>query len=263
MYNKLFTKILDSSIWLESDYTRLVWITLLATMDEDGFCQYASVGNLAQRAILTREQTEKAVVILESSDSESSDPENDGRRIERVPGGWMVLNSKKYRELASREMAKEKTRLRVAAFRKRNAHVTVANDSVTPSEADTYTKAKEKIIAAEAAELPSWVPVESWEAFLEMRKKLRKPLTARAQKMLISKLGQFRAKGFDPAEVLDQSTMNSYQGIFEPKGTSNTRAKMDASVGKSGRFRYCPGCDAVAVKGQPKCEKCGEALAWE
>ena len=34
MYNKLFTKILDSSIWLAPDPVRLVWITLLAAMDE-------------------------------------------------------------------------------------------------------------------------------------------------------------------------------------------------------------------------------------
>ena len=43
MYNKLFTKILDSSIWLESDGTRIVWMTLLAAMDQDGFAQFASV----------------------------------------------------------------------------------------------------------------------------------------------------------------------------------------------------------------------------
>jgi hypothetical protein len=34
MYNKLFTKILDSSIWLENHATVRVWITLLASMDE-------------------------------------------------------------------------------------------------------------------------------------------------------------------------------------------------------------------------------------
>ena len=32
MYNKLFTKILDSTIWLEDDATRLVWITFLAVI---------------------------------------------------------------------------------------------------------------------------------------------------------------------------------------------------------------------------------------
>jgi hypothetical protein len=154
MYNKLFTKILDSSIWLETDHTRLIWITLLATMDEDGFCQYASVANLAHRSIVPVEAAQKAVNALESPDENSSDPDNEGRRIERVPGGWIVLNSKKYREMATRQIIREKTRLRVAEFRKRrrndvvqscNADVTQANDPVR--QADTETKAKTNTLA--------------------------------------------------------------------------------------------------------------------
>lgn len=141
MYNKLFTKILDSSIWLESDYTRIVWITLLATMDEDGFCQYAAPGNVAQRAIVPLEKAEAALKVLESPDKNSSDDENDGRRIERVPGGWMVLNCKKYKELATRETSKNQTRERVRRFRERNcnADVTLCNDQETKSETETET----------------------------------------------------------------------------------------------------------------------------
>lgn len=79
MYNKLFSKILDSSIWLEKDSTRIAWITILAAMDEDGFCPFASVGNLAQRAVISREAAESAVKVLESSSL-----------IESVAGGWLV-----------------------------------------------------------------------------------------------------------------------------------------------------------------------------
>ncbi len=50
LYNKLFTKILDSSLWLKDDATRIVWIRLLAVMDEDGFCPFASPANIAIRA---------------------------------------------------------------------------------------------------------------------------------------------------------------------------------------------------------------------
>ena len=50
MYNKLFTKILDSSIWLEPSGTRIIWLTMIAAMDENGFVQFASVANLAHRA---------------------------------------------------------------------------------------------------------------------------------------------------------------------------------------------------------------------
>lgn len=137
MYNQLFTKILDSSIWLEPTTTRLVWVTLLAAMDEDGFCEFASAGNLAHRARVDVTECNAALLCLESPDENSSDPENDGRRIERVPGGWMVLNARKYKGLTTRDKSKEQTRLRVKRFRERkagNADVTLCNDLVAPSE---------------------------------------------------------------------------------------------------------------------------------
>lgn len=117
MYNKLFTKILDSSIWLESDPHRLVWITLIAAMDEDGNAMFASAGNLAARARVTREQAESAVDSFENPDPDSGDHDNEGRRIERIPGGWHVLNAHKYRAIVTKAIARERTRLRTAVYR--------------------------------------------------------------------------------------------------------------------------------------------------
>ena len=147
VYNKIFTKILDSSIWLETDSTRLVWLTMIAAMDENGFVQFASPRNLAHRARISEELTEKALICLEGPDKDSSDHDNGGRRVERVPGGWMVLNAHKYREIVTRAINQEQTRVRVARFRDKkkgcNAGVTLANDLVTPSdtvsEADTVS----------------------------------------------------------------------------------------------------------------------------
>ena len=150
MYNKLFTKILDSSIWLEPDATRIVWLTCLAAMDETGFAQFAGTPNLAHRANVSLEAALKAVECLESADLNSSDPDNEGRRIERVPGGWMVLNAGKYRALVTRLAAKEQTRVRVARHREMsrigNGVSRIGNGLVTPSEADTEadTEAKAK-----------------------------------------------------------------------------------------------------------------------
>jgi hypothetical protein len=117
MYNKIFTKILDSSIWLESDSTRIVWVTMIAAMDENGFCQFASVANVARRANVSPQAASEAIEILQNPDSDSSDPENEGRRIERVPGGWIVLNAEKYRALVTRAVSQEGNRRRVQQFR--------------------------------------------------------------------------------------------------------------------------------------------------
>jgi hypothetical protein len=117
MYCKLFGKILDSSIWLESDSTRIVWITLMASMDEDGMCQFASSVNVARRAGVTAEQAVAALKLLEGPDPHSSDRDNEGRRIERVPGGWIVLNAPKYRAIVTRNEIKRLSRERSQRYR--------------------------------------------------------------------------------------------------------------------------------------------------
>jgi hypothetical protein len=149
MYNKIFTKILDSSIWLESDATRIVWVTMIAAMDETGLCAFASVANVARRANVTTDAATVAIRVLESPDADSSDPDNEGKRLERVPGGWIVLNAEKYRAIVTRALGQESNRRRVAKFRAKkkgvmdcNGLVMDANDLVTPSEAEADTEAK-------------------------------------------------------------------------------------------------------------------------
>ena len=65
-----------------------------------------------------------------------------------------------------------------------------------------------------------------------MRKQIKKPLTPHGVKLLISKLSKINQEtGQDPSEVLDQSTMNSWQGVFPLKEN-----KYDG-VSKAGSFR--------------------------
>jgi hypothetical protein len=68
------------------------------------------------------------------------------------------------------------------------------------------------------AALPEWVPEAAWNGFVEMRKKLRNPLTDRAKELAIAKLYKLKVEGHDPEKVLDQSTMNGWKGLFELKG---------------------------------------------
>lgn len=149
MYNKLYTKILDSSIWLEPNPTRIVWITFLAAMDEDGFAQFSSVRNLANRAMVTAEDAEAAVATLEAPDAESASKDHDGRRIERVPGGWMVLNAGLYRDIVTRTEKLRLNRERVAKHRaKKKAGNAACNAPVMQSESyagsDAESEASEK-----------------------------------------------------------------------------------------------------------------------
>lgn len=72
-----------------------------------------------------------------------------------------------------------------------------------------------------AFELPDWVPAEEWRAFLAMREKIKHPPTEEALHLLVKKLDQLRSSGNDPGEVLEQSTMNDWRGIFEVRKSRN------------------------------------------
>ena len=70
------------------------------------------------------------------------------------------------------------------------------------------------------APLPDWVPVDSWAGYVEMRKKIRKPMTARAMALVLGKLEALRGTGSDPAVILDQSTANSWVDVYPPQASA-------------------------------------------
>jgi len=190
MYNKLFTRILDSSIWCEDYPTRLVWIMFLAAMDEDGVVHMATVRNVATRANVTVEEAEAAIAKLQAPDPSSSNLARDGRRIERFPGGWLVINAAHYREMATRLQARAKTAERVRKYRAKesnseqdvtlgNASVTVRNDSVTTSEA--YTEAESEQHTPIAREKTARSMRDGFDAFwLQYPKKVARQAALKA-----------------------------------------------------------------------------------
>jgi len=89
--------ITDSSLWAIPPDERIVFLTLLAKADADGVA-HLSVSGLQRAANVPMESVERALAQFEAPDPDSRNPENDGRRIKRVPGGFIVLNYVHYRE---------------------------------------------------------------------------------------------------------------------------------------------------------------------
>jgi hypothetical protein len=77
-------------------------------------------------------------------------------------------------------------------------------------------KGKTKI-PPKAVEPPDWVPLQAWNDYMDMRREIKKPMTEKAQILAFKKLAKLKARGHPPEEVLNQSVMNSYQGLFEVK----------------------------------------------
>lgn len=95
-YTKLFSDIVDSSIWDEDNDTRIVWVTLLALCNADGYVR-GSVGWLAGKARVSVKDCTKALKIFAAPDPRSRTEDNDGRRIQATERGWIILNYQLFR----------------------------------------------------------------------------------------------------------------------------------------------------------------------
>ena len=59
--------------------------------------------------------------------------------------------------------------------------------------------------------------IEAIKDFIKMRSTIKKPLTDRALKGILNKLDNFASNDLDKVEILENSIMNCWQGVFELK----------------------------------------------
>jgi hypothetical protein len=69
-----------------------------------------------------------------------------------------------------------------------------------------------------------WIEPEAWQAFHDMRKRIKAPLTPYAEKLIVRELVKLKTAGHDPQACLDQSIMNSWRDVFplRDKGIKTT-----------------------------------------
>jgi len=106
-------------------------------------------------------------------------------------------------------------------------------DSRLPDSKTPYKTLEEKKEAApDGAALfsePSIVPVHLWLAFVEMRKKIRYPLTDHAGELVRRELQKLKDAGHDPVECLENSIRNGWRDVFEPRKENNGTRQPDTS----------------------------------
>lgn len=244
-YTKLHSTILDSSVWLEPAHVRLVWITMLAMADQHGVV-HASVGGLAHRARVSKEEAHDAITRFLGPDPDSRD-RTTGERIEEVPGGWLVLNHANYRDKQTREQAL--TAERVARHRERAR--TVTERYVTPgngpllmlmpmpmesASADASVPSEPQKKQAEKVDRPDDVPEDLWQDWLDFRKAKRAPVT---QRVLDSTRKTAKAAGMSMVEAFDYWIANGQTGFFPPKGGTNAKTP-DGGFNRFGDWKGVP-----------------------
>jgi hypothetical protein len=175
-----------------------------------------------------------------SPDPASRTKDHEGRRIEEIDGGWLILNGSKFDSIRSaeerREYMREYQRKRRETLKESKLltpvnNINPNNPSSSSSSTNSISKSKEKEKATPADfRPPVWIDPKAWAGFVEMRKRERHPLTQRACEIIVKKLDVMMANGHDPNAVLDQSTANGWRGVFEIK---QDRPTAKAPLGKT------------------------------
>ncbi len=95
----VFSKIVDSSLWLEDDLVVKVFLTLLAKKDADQIVR-ANAFMIGQWSKKTEKEALEALRVLSSPDKKRIEPQpHEGRRIKKVDDGWLILNGQFYEDM--------------------------------------------------------------------------------------------------------------------------------------------------------------------
>lgn len=165
--------------------------------------------------------------------------------IIRDPAGngiYAIPNWEKHQNADGLEKIREQTRKRVANHRKNqklalgcnvtsNATVTQGNATEEEKEEDKEKdkekeEEKKKEKKKEAARFAADDDLNSAIiAFIDYRKKIKKPMTERAIELLISELNKLSSDIVTQIAILNQSILNGWQGVFPLKQQSNQGRK--------------------------------------
>ena len=62
--------------------------------------------------------------------------------------------------------------------------------------------------------LPDWLDAEVWDSFVKFRKEIKAPLSVHAAELALRKLERLRKEGQDPTQVIEQSILSGWKGLF-------------------------------------------------
>lgn len=97
----------------------------------------------------------------------------------------------------------------------------VVDDTLTVIEPSLTTK---------GFELPDWVPVIEWNAFVDHRKKLKKALTPYSMNLAINQLKKIVDEGHQPEDVINEAILRGWQSFYAPKGNASNSSNVMEGV---------------------------------
>ena len=207
-WTPLFSKIVDSSVWTEPDNVVKVFLTMMALKDADQVVRYNAFA-IGQRAHKTEEEVLEALEVLSAPDKKRIEPQpHEGRRVEKVDGGWLLLNGQYYEDLMrsiNRRAYKAGKQREYRARGKPLAGEVATLKHEGNGDQAAADRAAEASLPESARGLPGLVPPGGEDMDPEAARKLAAHLEAvRAERELKAKAGEVRAVpvGLAPVPVV-------------------------------------------------------------
>jgi len=129
-YTPIFSQIVDSSLWKEEKHVRLLFITMLVCRDFDHVCRVPD-HHLPEKAKLDDKEVVQALKVLASPDRKCEIPQPfEGRRIQKVEGGWLILNGEHYQKMMQLYNKRVRWARNKKAQREKEKHIVKAAGSL-------------------------------------------------------------------------------------------------------------------------------------
>ncbi len=151
-FAKLDVGIVDSTMWMKPHDALRVWICLLAKCDSYGIVRAAAPA-LAHLCFVTLDRFEEIIEELAAPDKHSRTPDNEGRRLQKIEGGWLILNYLRYRDMMQRKAASHAERQAKYRDKVKERDARVTRTVTRDTEADS--RGREKRAEEEKTPTPS------------------------------------------------------------------------------------------------------------
>lgn len=159
MYGKIFDSIFDSTLVADGGFLpTYIFMSMIAIADKDGFVEVAPKAlfrrlGFDSDGLVTYDNFTDAIAYLEQPDPDSNSSLHEGKRILPLSDmddydgnrGWLIVNSKAYRDKGSKEDKRRADRERIAEKRRkvakcRKVSQKVANVAYTDTDTDIKIK---------------------------------------------------------------------------------------------------------------------------
>lgn len=194
----------------------LALLALADWSDDEGLC-FPSIYSIAKKTRLSRSQAQRTVHAL----IKQSYLKVIGNEFGGAPG-----SSRRYQIIVSNLTGS--TDATGSAHETGSTHAQEGSHLATQTGSThaTLTVIEPPITIKDIFELPNWFPITEWNAFVDHRKKLKKPLTSYSMNLAIMQLKKIVDEGHKPDDVIDEAILRGWQSFFAPKGNASNNSNV-------------------------------------